>query len=111
MSTVSKSQIKIDVTLDENKVPEKISWEATQGAGAGKAKAFILSFWDEDQENSMSIDLWNKEMSIYDMQRFFHQTLLTMSDTFDRATGQNENAAEIRAFARKFALKTGLLNE
>jgi gliding motility-associated protein GldC len=104
-----ETNIGIKVNLDENNVPEKISWEASDGGGKGDCKAFILSIWDTDQENAMRIDLWDKEMSVYDMQRFFHQTLLTMSDTFKRATGQEEVSQEIKAFAQKFAEKTGIL--
>ncbi len=104
-----ETNIGIKVKLDENNVPEKISWAASDGGGKGECKAFILSVWDTEQENAMRIDLWDKEMSVYDMQRFFHQTLLTMSDTFKRATGQEEAAQEIRSFAQKFAEKTGIL--
>jgi len=104
-----ETNIGIKVNLDENNVPEKISWKASDGGGEGDCKAFILSVWDTEQENAMRIDLWDKDMSVYDMQRFFHQTLLTMSDTFKRATGQDETADEIKAFAQKFAKKTGIL--
>jgi len=104
-----ETHIGIKVNLDENNVPEKISWKTSDGGGKGDCKAFILSVWDKEQENAMRIDLWDKDMSVYDMQRFFHQTLLTMSDTFKRATGQDEAAEEIRTFAQNFAKKTGIL--
>jgi gliding motility-associated protein GldC len=35
----------------------------------------------------MRIDLWTKEMPVDEMKIFFHQTLVAMSDTFHRATG------------------------
>lgn len=104
-----QTKIEINVTLDDNNVPELIKWNATDGGGNGECKAFILSVWDKDDDNAMRIDLWDKEMSIYDMQRFFHQTLLTMSDTYNRATGQGDISQEIKAFATEFAKKTGIL--
>lgn len=104
-----ETSIGIKVKLDENNVPEQINWEASDGGGKGECKAFILSIWDKEDENAMRIDLWDKEMSIYDMQRFFHQTLLTMSDTYKKATGQEKVSAEIKAFAQSFAEKTGIL--
>lgn len=104
-----RTTIEVKVGLDENQVPVEMEWNASDGGGQGKCKAFMLSLWDEVDENTMRIDLWNKEMSVYDMQRFFHQTLLTMSDTYKTATGQEKIAAEIKAFADKFARQTQLL--
>ena len=49
-------------------------------------------------------------MSVYDMQRFFHQSFLTMADTYARATGQNEVSAEIRNFAKDFAERTKIIS-
>ena len=107
--TTKKTKIEIEVALDENQVPVKMNWHASDGGGEGDCKAFMLAIWDGAEENAMRIDLWDKEMSIYDMQRFFHQTLLTMSDTYNRATGQKELAAEIKAFAQKFGEKSGII--
>jgi gliding motility-associated protein GldC len=101
--------IDIQVGLDDNQVPIEMKWQASDGGGEGTCKALMLALWDEKDENTMRIDLWNKEMTIYDMQRFFHQTLLTMSETYDRATNQKEIAAEMRAFAKNFAEKAGLV--
>ena len=111
MSDEIKKQttINLQVGLDENQVPVDMKWQASDGGGEGTCKAIMLSLWDEKDENTMRIDLWNKEMSIYDMQRFFHQSLLTMGDTYERATGQKEMAIEMRAFAKKFAEKSGLI--
>jgi len=101
--------ILLNVGLDDNQVPVDMHWEASDGGGSGTCKALMLALWDDKDENTMRIDLWDKEMSIYDMQRFFHQALLTMGDTYERATGQKEVAVEMRAFAQKFAEKMGLI--
>jgi gliding motility-associated protein GldC len=104
-----ETTINIQVGLDANQVPVEMHWQASDGGGEGKCKALMLALWDEKDENTMRIDLWNKEMTVYDMQRFFHQSLLTMSETYERATSQKEIAAEMRAFAKKFAEKAGLM--
>ena len=104
-----ETTITLNVGLDENQVPIEMDWNASDGGGQGECNAFMLSIWDKADENTMRIDLWNKEMSVYDMQRFFHQTLLTMSDTYKNATGQDNIAADIRKFADEFAKKTELL--
>lgn len=106
---VKTTTIEIEVGLDENQVPVKMDWKASDGGGAGECKAFMLSLWDSADENAMRIDLWDKEMSVYDMQRFFHQTILTMADTYDRATGQKEISAEMREYAKKFGEKAGII--
>ncbi len=101
--------IKIGVGLDEHRIPVEMQWEASDGGGSGNCKALMLTLWDKMEENTMRIDLWNRDMSVNDMQRFFHQTLLTMGDTYERATGQKELAVEIRAFATTFAAKAGIV--
>lgn len=104
-----RTQIKIDVGLDENHLPLEMKWDASDGGGKGDCKAFMLAMWDRSEENTMRIDLWDKEMSIFEMQRFFHQTFMTMSDTYERATGKKPEAEAIRKFAREFAEKAGIL--
>ena len=111
MSKEIKKQttITLKVGLDDNHVPVDMHWTASDSGEKGICKAFLLSIWDEKDENTMSIDLWTKEMSVHEMQRFFHQTLLTMSDTYKNATGQDNIANEFREFAQKFAEKTEIL--
>jgi hypothetical protein len=42
-------------------------------------------------------------MELDDMKRFFHQTLLSMADSYDRATDETEMAEDLRDFAKYFA--------
>ena len=46
----------------------------------------MLSVWDNVAQESLRIDLWTKDMPVDEMKVFFHQTLVAMSDTFNRAT-------------------------
>ncbi|MBZ0206759.1 MAG: gliding motility protein GldC [Flavobacteriales bacterium] len=98
-----KSKIQITVQLDENKVPEHIEWEAEDGGGKGESRAVLLSLWDSAELNTMRIDLWTKEMTTDEMKAFFHQNFLTLADTFERATGEDKMAAQLRDFAAYFA--------
>ena len=47
MKKDNDTHIKIDVQLDENKIPEKITWSAPDG-GVNKAdaQALLMSLWD-----------------------------------------------------------------
>lgn len=97
------SDIRITVQLDENRVPERIGWEAEDGGVRSEAKAALLSFWDSGERNTLRVDLWTKEMSVEEMKSFFHQNILTLADTFERATGEGKMAAQMRDFAAYFA--------
>ncbi len=104
------SEITLKVGLDDNNLPISIQWNAEDGAVKdADAKAFMLSLWDEKEHNTMKIDLWTKEMSVDEMKRFFHQTLLTMADTFERATAENLICEDLRDYCYHFAEKMNIL--
>jgi gliding motility-associated protein GldC len=101
------SNISFTVSLDENKVPEKIDWHAEDAGMDNKmdTKAIMISVYDTASEDTLRMDLWTKEMKVDEMKRFFHQTLVSMADTLQRATNEDAMAADMRDFARHFAEK------
>ncbi len=105
---MSQSSINIQIELDNNKVAEKIQWEATDAGEQREAKAMILGFWDKHEKNTMRIDLWTKEMTVDEMKFFVHQTLLTLSDSFERSTGDTRMAATMKDFCEYYAEKMNL---
>lgn len=105
----NKSQIAIDVTLDDNKVPEKLNWTAKDGGINNAAtKAMMLSVWDHKAKESLRIDLWTKDMPLDEMKIFFHQTLSAMADTFYRATNDEKMTETMKDFCDYFAEKLDL---
>ena len=102
-----ESRITIDVTLDENRVPEAIHWNASENAAANaqKAKGMMLSFWDGADKTALRVDLWTKDMMVDEMTDFLYQTIMTMADTYDRATHQHELVEDMKNFARNFYAK------
>ncbi|MGL5111069.1 MAG: gliding motility protein GldC [Flavobacterium sp.] len=109
MSNTHTSEIKFQVELDENKIPEKLLWTAQDGGvEAEEAKAIMLSIWDSKKKESMRIDLWTKDMPVDEMKIFFHQTLVAMSETFKRATNDEKMAATMIDFCDYFAEKLEL---
>lgn len=103
------SEIKFDVTLDENKVPESLKWSAKDGGVENQeTKAIMLSVWDSKAKESLRIDLWTKDMPVDEMKIFFHQTLVAMADTFQRATTDDKMADTMRDFCEYFAEKLEL---
>jgi len=102
-----ESRITIDVSLDDKRVPEKISWSATDSTAeeARKAKAMMISFWDGADKTALRMDLWTKEMMVDEMADFFYQTIVTMADTFERATHYKDMSADMKKFAVDFMEK------
>ena len=101
------STITIDIQLDHEKVPQQISWKASDSSAdmAQKAKAMMIAFWDGADKSAMRIDLWTKEMMVDEMADFFYQTLVTMSDTYLRATQHKELSNDMKKFAEDFYKK------
>ena len=104
---MNKSTIKIDVTLDADRMPEQISWNASDTTAEDDriAKAVMLSLWDGTDRSALRIDLWTKAMMVDEMADFFYQTFMTMADTYGRATRQAELSDDIRNFAKAFYKK------
>ena len=104
---MNQSSIKIDVLLDPNKVPQQITWSATDSNAdiAQKAKAMCIAFWDGADKTALRIDLWTKDMMVDEMADFFYQMFSTMADTYQRATKQDELSADIKKFANDFYKK------
>ncbi len=100
------SKIELKVELDENRIPEKLSWTAPDGGITNEeAKAMLLSVWDSKAQETLRIDLWTKDMPVDEMKVFFHQTLVAMSDTFNRATQDDKMTATMKDFCDYFAEK------
>ena len=101
------STITIDVALDHKKVPEQINWNATQSNSneQQQAKAMMLAFWDGNEKAALRIDLWTKDMMVDEMADFYYQNLMTMADTFERATHQQELVDDMKKFAKAFFAK------
>jgi len=109
MSKTIKSEIKFLIELDENRVPEKLTWSAQDGGvELEEAKAMMLSIWDSKVQETLRIDLWTKDMPVDEMKLFFHQTLVAMSETFQRATQDEKMADTMKDFCDYFAEKMEL---
>ncbi|MBK9338693.1 MAG: gliding motility protein GldC [Lewinellaceae bacterium] len=104
------SDITIRVGLDKDRVPVKIEWSATDMHEAGKmdeCKAMAVALFDKDHRETLRIDLWTNEMQVQEMDRFFYQTLRSLSQTYLRATQNKELAEEMAKFAHYFGEKSG----
>lgn len=109
MAEFKKSNININVSLDENRVPEELHWSAEDGGVDNEeAKAMLLSMWDPNQKETLSLDLWTKDMPLEEMKMFFYQTLSNMNRTFYKATQDQKMADTMKDFCDYFAEKMEL---
>ena len=74
-------------------------------------KSVMITLWDAKENNTLRIDLWTKDMLVDEMKTFFHQTLLSMTDTLKRATGEDKIAEDMKDFCAHFAEKMNLLEK
>lgn len=102
-----KSNISIEIELDENKVPQQIQWNASDSTAdmMQQAKSMMVAFWDGADKSALRIDLWTKEMMVDEMADFYYQTFMGMADTYMRATQQKELVEDMKAFAKEFYRK------
>lgn len=106
---MKKTQITIDIELDDNNVPEKMTWNAEDG-GVEKeeTKATMISVWDDAKKEALRIDLWTKDMPVDDMKMFLHQILMSLSHTYERATGEEDVAQWMDQMAEEFAQRAAI---
>ncbi len=109
MAVINKSKIEFTIGLDENKVPEEISWTADDGdIKDAESKALMISIWDSEKKDTLRMDLWTKDMPVDEMKIFYHQTLVSMANSFERATDDEKMSATMRDFCDYFAEKLEL---
>ena len=101
---MNTSTITIQVHRDINNIPDNITWTAsdTSADQVQKAKAMMIAFWDGADKAAMRIDLWTKDMMVDEMADFFFQTLMTMADSYGRATKYSDQVEEMKNFAKGF---------
>ncbi len=109
MAIKHTSKIEFIVGLDENKVPEAINWSAQDGSIDNKeSKAIMISVWDNQDQETLRMDLWTKDMPLDDMKQFYHQTLVSMASSFRRATNDDKMSDTMLDFCDYFAEKLEL---
>ena len=106
---MKKSKITFEIKLDANRVPEEIKWSAPDGGVKNEdSKAVFLAVWNQNSQETLKIDLWTKDMPIDQMNVFFHQTLVSMNETFRRATQNEKMSDSFKQFCDYFSDKLDL---
>ncbi|MCC9167253.1 gliding motility protein GldC [Pontibacter harenae] len=99
---MKKSEIYFSIALDDNRVPEAISWRATDaGEKIHFAKAINIALWDRDEAGTMKIDLWTKDMPVEEMKYFYIDTMGAMAQSIATATSDTVMAQKIRSLCEE----------
>ena len=103
-----ETEIKFKIRLDDQNMPQKINWTATDGPqGDGdECKSIMIGMWDGIEKNTMRFDLWTKDMQVDEMHTHFFQLLLSLGDTYNRATQNPFVQEDIKKFCMDLADKT-----
>jgi len=106
-----QAEINFKISLDEDKMPSRIEWNATDAEvnGAKFCEAILISLWDNDTKNTLGIDLWTKKMLVDDMNIFIYQSLKKLAETYTNATNDPETGDVIRNCANDVAQRLNLL--
>jgi gliding motility-associated protein GldC len=106
------SELNFKISLDENNLPNTITWSASDaGLNNEQASAIIVSVFDAVQKDTLRLDLWVKDFPVDDMKKFIHQTIVSLAETFERATGDAEMTLDMKDFARYFAENQQLIKK
>lgn len=100
---MKKSTINFTVQLDNNNVPEKILWEATDkpDPALSETKSISINLWDDKQKNTLRIDLWTKDMPVLEMKRFYIDCLGGLAQSMLTSTGDEVMANETNALCER----------
>ena len=109
---VKFSKLSINIGMNQENLPVDIEWDAEDNPNPGKpvkCKAMLTSFFERENLDTLKIDLWTKDMQIYEMDRFMYQTLRSLADTYFKATQNRELAIEMQKFVHFFGEQTEII--
>ena len=102
-----KQTLKFEVELDENYLPVNIEMEESDGSiHQENIKALMISAWAAQTKETLRIDLWTKDMPVHDMFIMYHQTMIGMAASLEKATGEGKLAGALRDYCDLFAKET-----
>ncbi len=103
------TEINFKITVDENNLPQNIQWDAPDSGEKSECKSLMIALWDAKENNTLRIDLWTKDMMVDEMKKFYHQNVITLTDTYIRATGDEATAKKVKQFFSELGKDLGVL--
>tara|TARA_B100000287_G_scaffold196637_1_gene185750 strand:- start:1107 stop:1436 length:330 start_codon:yes stop_codon:yes gene_type:complete len=104
-----KKTIKFEIELDDNYLPINIEMDTSDSSNKeDKIKALMLSAWSSNSNETLHLPLWTKDMPVTHMLIMYYQTMLAMSNSLVKATGNDELANSVKDYCEIFAQKAEL---
>ncbi len=96
---MKKSSIQFSIELDDQNVPERINWDASDKPEdlETETKSISVAIWDGSAKNTLRIDLWTKDMPVHEMKRFYIDCIGGLAQSALRATGDEFMSSEMNA--------------
>lgn len=100
---MKKSNINFTIQLDNNNVPDKIFWDATDKPDPEltETKSISIALWDHTQKNTLRIDLWAKDMPVEEMKKFYIDCIGGLAQSMLTSTGDEVMANETNALCQR----------
>ena len=109
---MKKSKISFEIELDENNLPQAISLNTDDGQLENATiKSILISAWDEKTNETLRIDLWTQDMMVNEMLIMYHQTLLSMATSLEKATNEHKLADALRDYCAFFGEQSGIIKK
>jgi gliding motility-associated protein GldC len=91
---MKNSEIKFNISLNEDKYIDTILWDSTDkpSDGPDNTDAIAISIWDPKQKNTLRIDLWSKNMTAFEMKRFTVDSIGGLAESLRNSTGDHKMA-------------------
>src|SRR5678809_1482450 len=102
------NELTFRVQIDENNLPQSIEWDAPDSGKKNLCKSLMVAMWDAHENNTLRIDLWTKDMTVDEMKKFFHQNVVTLTDTYIRATGDEATGKKVKGFFSEVGKEIGV---
>ena len=104
-----KQTLTFEVDLDENHLPLSIDmYNGKKELTETGIKSLMVSAWASKSQETLRIDLWTKDMPVHDMFIMYHQTMMSMARSLEKATGEENLAGALRDYCEFFAEKTNI---
>ncbi len=102
---MKNSEINFRVELDNQNVPDKIYWDATDNPNEGinDTRAIAVAVWDHYHRGTLKIDLWTKDMEVIEMKRFYIEIMSGIADTLLTATNDKKMADSIEGLCQQLS--------
>jgi gliding motility-associated protein GldC len=106
---MTTKEITFSVQIDENNLPNKIEWSTGEPGERSECSSVMIALWDAKENNTLRIDLWTKDMMVDEMKKFYHQNVITLTDAYLRATGDDATATKVKQMFLEIGKTNGVI--